>query len=281
MRRRRARAIQRVSQLLGLTPEDHTNRVVDEDLSSDDQATRAVAVERICARIPRTTGEQLLSVYRDTAVQEGTLSTRADILRARTLSTNPYVRAVGLHLLGELGAVDGPTLDHLRQDEHDLVREVASALSDTLQHHRLTTIEKILALGAAPLFSQLRLEELTELAYASTEAEYNPGQVLCAENGHGDEVFILLKGEVLISQGQGVHERVIRTMGAGELIGEMAVLDPGPRSATVRAGAPGVLVLSLDGHAFRGVIHGNPSIATGIIHTLARHLREVERKADP
>ena len=70
-------------------------------------------------------------------------------------------------------------------------------------------------------------------------------------------------------------------MGAGELIGEMAVLDPAPRSATVRAGAPGVLVLRLDGHAFRGVIDVNPSIATGIIHTLARRLRDVERKPDP
>ena len=131
------------------------------------------------------------------------------------------------------------------------------------------------------MFSQLRLEELTELAYASVEAEYSPGQVLFAENEHGDEVFILLKGEVLISQGQGVHERVIRTVGAGELIGEMAVLDPAPRSATVRAGAPGALALSLYGHAFRGVIRVNPSIATGIIHTLARRLRDVERKPDP
>jgi CRP-like cAMP-binding protein len=281
MRRRRARAVQRVSQLLGLTPEDHTNRVVDEDLGSDEHATRAVAVERLCARIPRTTGEQLRSAYRDTVVGEGTLTTRADILRARTLSTNPYVRAIGLHLLGELGAVDGPTLDRLRQDEHDLVREVASALSDPLPHRRLTTIEKIIALGAAPMFSQLRLEELAELAYASVEAGYGPGQVLFAENEHGDEVFMLLKGEVLISQGQGAHERVIRTVGSGELIGEMAALDPAPRSATVRAGAPGVLVLSLDGDAFRGVIHANPSIATGIIRTLARRLRDVERTPDP
>jgi CRP-like cAMP-binding protein len=49
----------------------------------------------------------------------------------------------------------------------------------------------------------------------------------------------------------------------------------------VRAREPGVLVLSLNGDAFRGVIHVNPSIATGIIHTLARHLRDVERKPNP
>ena len=281
MRRRRARALQRVSQLLDLTPEDPTTRVVAEDLSADDHATRAVAVERLCASLPRTTGAQLRSGYRDTVVQEGTLRTRADILRARTVSTNPYVRAIGLYLLGELGAVDGPTLDHLRQDAHALVREVAAALREPLQHRRLTTIEKILALGAAPLFSPLRVEELTELAAASVEADYRPGQVLCAEHGPGDEVFILLTGDVRISQGHGGQERVLRTMGAGALIGEMAVLAPGPRSATVRAGAPGVRVLRLDGQAFRGVIHGNPSIATGIIHTLAQRLREVERKADP
>jgi CRP/FNR family cyclic AMP-dependent transcriptional regulator len=168
------------------------------------------------------------------------------------------------------------TLDRLRLDEHAMVREVASTLGDTLPNTRLTTLEKIFALGAAPIFSQLTLEGLTELAYASVEAEYAPGQVVFAEDEHGDEVFMLLEGAVVVSQGRGANERVIGSGRAGELIGEMAVLDPAPRSATVRAGAHGVHTLRLNGHAFRDVINGNPAIATGIIRTLVQRLRGVE-----
>jgi CRP/FNR family transcriptional regulator, cyclic AMP receptor protein len=62
-------------------------------------------------------------------------------------------------------------------------------------------------------------------------------------------------------------------VGPGSLIGEMAVLDPAPRSATGRAGAHGVHVLRLNGDAFREVLNANPTIASGIIRTLAQRLR--------
>jgi CRP-like cAMP-binding protein len=195
------------------------------------------------------------------------------------------VRAVALHLLGELGAVDDAALHRLHQDEHELVREVALAIQEGLeqrtgaviQKSRLTTIEKIFALGAAPMFSQLTLEGLTELARASVDAEYAPGQTLCEEGEHGEEVFIPLTGEVVILRGRGADERVISIEGAGSLIGEMAVLDPAPRSATMRAGAHGVHVLRLNGEAFREVLNANPTIASGIIRTLAQRLRGTER----
>jgi CRP-like cAMP-binding protein len=284
MQRRRERAISRVLHLLGLPLEDETGRQVQEGLSSQDQATREASVERLCAHIPQGTSEQLLSVYRDTANKEAKLTTMTDILRVRTLSTDPYVRAVALHLLGELGSVDEAMLKQLCQDEHDVVREVALAIQEGMNQNgaaatkksHLTTIEKMFALGAAPMFSQLTLEGLAELAQASVDAEYAPGQTLCEEGEHGDEVFILLAGEVIFLRGQGADEKVINREGAGSLIGEMAVLDPAPRSATVRAGATGMHVLRLNGDAFREVLNANPAIASSIIRTLAERLRGVE-----
>ncbi len=284
MQHRRERAINRVLHGLGLSPEEENGRLVGEGLNSSDQGIREAAVERLGAKIPQATSEHLLSVYRDTANKEAKLTTMTDILRVRTLSTDPYVRAVALHLLGELGATDTATLDRLGRDEHEVVREVASSLQErvgkqageTLTKARLTTIEKIFALGGVPIFFHLTPEGLTELAQASVDAEYAPGHTLCREGEHGDEVFILLAGEVLISKGQGVDEKVFSTEGAGSLIGEMAVLDPAPRSATVRAGANGVHVLRLNGDAFREVLNANPAIATGIIRTLAQRMRSVE-----
>ena len=83
----------------------------------------------------------------------------------------------------------------------------------------------------------------------------------------------MLNGEVLIVRGRGADEHVINVVGPGSLIGEMAVLDPAPRSATVRAGVHGVHVLRLNGDAFRDVLNANPTIAAGIIRTLAQRLR--------
>ena len=123
------------------------------------------------------------------------------------------------------------------------------------------------------MFSQLTLEGIAELAQASVDVEFAPGQTLCEQDEHGEEVFILLDGEVLIVRGRGADEHVINVVGPGSLIGEMAVLDPAPRSATARAGAHGVHVLRLNGDAFRDVLNANPTIASGIIRTLAQRLR--------
>jgi signal-transduction protein with cAMP-binding, CBS, and nucleotidyltransferase domain len=188
---------------------------------------------------------------------------------------------VALHLLGEIDGIDDTTLTRLQQDEHDVVRGVAMAIQERMavevatatRKDRLTTIEKMFALGAAPMFSQLPLEGLAELAHASADMTYAPGQTLCEQDEHGEEVFILLEGDVLILLGRGADEHVINVVGPGSLIGEMAVLDPAPRSATIRAGANGVHVLRLNGDAFRDVINANPTIASGIIRTLAQRLR--------
>jgi hypothetical protein len=280
MQRRRERAIDRVLQRLGLSSEGETGRRVREGLSAPDRATREAAVEGLRAHIPQATAAQLLSVYRATAEEEAALPTVIDILKARALSTDPYVRAVALHLLGELNGLDA-TITQLQPDEHDVVREVCMAIQERMKapgatataKGRLTTIEKMFALGAAPMFSHLTLQGIAELADASVDVEYAPGQILCEQDERGEEVFILLAGEVLILRGRGADEHVINIVGPGSLIGEMAVLDPAPRSATARAGAKGVHVLRLNGDAFREVLNANPTIASGIIRTLAQRLR--------
>jgi hypothetical protein len=284
MQGRRERAINRVLHCLGLSSEAETSRQVRQGLGAAERASREAAVERLSAHIPQATAAQLLSGYRDIANREAKLTTTADILRVRTLSTDPYVRAVALHLLGELDAVDDATRERLCQDEHEVVREVALALQEGLEQRtgmankksRLTTIEKMFALSAASMFSHLTLEGLTELARASVDAHYAPHQILCEEGEHGDEVFILLAGEVIFLRGHGADAKILGREGAGSLIGEMAVLDPAPRSATMRAGAGGVHVLRLSGDAFREVLNANPTIGSGIIRTLAQRLRRME-----
>ena len=128
MQRRRERATDRVLHRLGLSSEEDTGRQVREGLSSDDRITREAAVAGLRAHIPQATAAQLLSVYRTTADEEATLTTPIDILKARALSTDPYVRAAALYLLGELNGIDDAIHTQVQQDEHEVVREVVMAI---------------------------------------------------------------------------------------------------------------------------------------------------------
>ncbi len=211
------------------------------------------------------------------------MPTLTEMLGARTHSVDPFVRAVALYALGERGAASEETLARLERDEHELVRETALHLrarkgegkDEVGAHSSLITVEKMIALRSAPLFSSLAPEGLAELARASIEDDYAPGENLCVEGEPGNEVFILLTGDVkvLVRDDNDGLEKVIASEKAGGFIGEMAVLDPAPRSATVIAGASGVRVLRLDGSAFREALNTDPAIATGVIRTLAARLR--------
>jgi CRP/FNR family cyclic AMP-dependent transcriptional regulator len=139
----------------------------------------------------------------------------------------------------------------------------------------LVTFERMIALHSLPLFASLAPPDLLSLAQASLEKTYAPGQALCVEGEPGDEVFTLLSGEVKIFRQFGSERRLVATEKAGGFIGEMAVLDPGPRAATVEAGPQGVRALSLEGNIFREVLNTNPSVVHGVISALVARIRRI------
>ena len=119
--------------------------------------------------------------------------------------------------LGERGAASSQILEAMTKDEHELVRETAqylkarTAAGNTDTHPELSTVEKMIALRSAPIFSNLEPEGLAELAWASREDYLPPGAELCAEGEPGAEVFILLRGEVEVLANDGAGERVVNT----------------------------------------------------------------------
>jgi CRP-like cAMP-binding protein len=83
-----------------------------------------------------------------------------------------------------------------------------------------------------------------------------------------DWLFVIVEGEVEV----GRSDRRV-TMGAGSVVGELAVLDPQPRSATVTA-VDQVLAFRLRREAFQEAVESQPEIAMGVITELVRRLRE-------
>jgi CRP-like cAMP-binding protein len=97
---------------------------------------------------------------------------------------------------------------------------------------------------------------------------FTAGECLCREGEPGEEVFVLLDGEVTVSHGDAVTIE-----GPGSCIGELAVLDPAPREATVSAHTVAVRTLRLTGRSFRQALGTSPLVSEGIIRSLVRRLR--------
>src|SRR6185369_8497180 len=108
---------------------------------------------------------------------------------------------ISLYALAERGAVDSRTLQALITDEHEVVRETAIQLNQHSGHRpeghaNLMFVGKMIALRGAPIFSTLEPEGLAELARASREEAFPPAGEISSAGEIGEEVFIVLGGEV-------------------------------------------------------------------------------------
>jgi len=140
------------------------------------------------------------------------------------------------------------------------------------------------ALARVELFSGLRKKELKEVATACREGKYSPGSVLITQGEKGLGLFILTKGTVRITRKNSLDgaEVVLGTAEVGDVIGEMALLDDLPRSATVTA-VDEVTVLSLPLWEFRRILRrilrSDPDVGLDLLAVLSRRLRKAEQRA--
>ena len=133
--------------------------------------------------------------------------------------------------------------------------------------------DKATALGRAPLFKNLTRSELVELAKVTEDLEFDEGKVLAREGEIGREFFVLLSGEVSVVAG-GQEVNVLRE---GQWFGELAIIDPAPRDATVTATTDCELLL-IDSRRFRPLLEEVPVLAHKIMISLARRLRQADQR---
>ena len=137
----------------------------------------------------------------------------------------------------------------------------------------LTTIEKMMLIRQVPIFSELTADDLEELATVVEERRTEPGKDLFREGDPGDAVYLIVKGSVVVFTGGGDRpERVLSELGAGACIGEMAVLDASPRSATVRA-LDRLRSLRVPGEGFKRVMAERPEMSQAIVAELVKRMR--------
>lgn len=136
----------------------------------------------------------------------------------------------------------------------------------------LLTVERVALLRHVELFAHTPGRVLAGMAASLEEADFAPGEVLIEEGAVEDWLFVLIEGEVDVVRA----DRRLR-MGAGSTVGEMDVLDPKSRSATITAATP-VRAFRLRKAAFDEALRTRPEIAAGVIKELVRRLRETHER---
>ncbi|MGI8710698.1 MAG: Crp/Fnr family transcriptional regulator [Acidimicrobiales bacterium] len=128
-------------------------------------------------------------------------------------------------------------------------------------------------LAEIPMFSALSQRDLGRIAKASNEITVDAGRLLVDQGDAGREAFIIISGSATVKR----NGRKVGTVGPGDAIGEMALLDHGPRTASVTADTE-VTALVLTAREFGGVVEEVPSLAQKILAQLAGRVRELDRQ---
>jgi CRP-like cAMP-binding protein len=126
---------------------------------------------------------------------------------------------------------------------------------------------KIELLKKVPLFSGCSKSELRELAKSADELDIREGTVLTREGKAGREFFVVISGTARVTK----NGKKIADVGAGDWLGEIALLTDSPRTATVTATSPIDLLVITD-RRFRSVVETMPSIAMKVLASVGQRL---------
>jgi CRP/FNR family transcriptional regulator, cyclic AMP receptor protein len=128
-------------------------------------------------------------------------------------------------------------------------------------------------LAQVPIFSECTKRELTIIGRAAKEVSHREGTVIAREGERGVGLFLILEGQCRVSIGGKTKAK----LGPGDFFGEVALLDGGPRTATVTALTP-VRLVGITGWVFRGLLMEHPSIALKTLEAVAGRLRAVTKE---
>jgi CRP-like cAMP-binding protein len=133
----------------------------------------------------------------------------------------------------------------------------------------LTTSEKVQVLKNASVFADTPDDALAEVAAIMDEVRAMPGQRIIEKGDAGDSMYVITAGRVRIHDGA----HTIDHAETGGVFGEMALVDPQPRMASVTA-VEDTRLLRLDQASFSRLMDAHPQVTRGIVQMLARRLRD-------
>jgi CRP/FNR family cyclic AMP-dependent transcriptional regulator len=129
-------------------------------------------------------------------------------------------------------------------------------------------------LANVTLFRACTPAELDTIVSVTTMIDVPAGRVLCVQGEGGDEFFVIIEGALAVS----IDHEQVATLGPGEFFGEMALLDGGPRIATVTTTTPGRLLV-LTRPEFHALLERAPTVCHRILVGIGHRLRQTTTQA--
>ncbi|MCT0198328.1 cyclic nucleotide-binding domain-containing protein [Synechococcus sp. CS-1325] len=137
-------------------------------------------------------------------------------------------------------------------------------------------MDKVLVLSGVDIFSDAPDAVLVQLANGVEEVHLQPGDVLFRQGDRGTSMYVIVSGLVRVHIG----DQTVVELGEREIVGELAALDPEPRSASVSALEP-TLLYRIDQEMLAALMVDHPEIVRGVIRELAKRLRSTTAVYEP
>ncbi|MEP6468793.1 MAG: cyclic nucleotide-binding domain-containing protein [Chloroflexota bacterium] len=133
---------------------------------------------------------------------------------------------------------------------------------------------KLALLQRVPLFAGLGSEALEAIGKITEERDVEAGTALTTEGRHEGYFFVIVSGSVRIERGG----QAINTLRDGDFLGEIALLDGGPRTATAIAESPCQLLV-MTYPRFQQLLDSAPEVRTAVFEVVGRRMRELDTEA--
>jgi len=151
---------------------------------------------------------------------------------------------------------------------NNIGNEKLESIMDKTSGNNLLDIEKVIILKGTSLFSETPENILVDIAGIVKEERFEEGQQIMLKGEMGFCMYIICEGEIKIHD----KDLTFTTLGNRDFFGELALLDPEPRSASATA-MKDSLVLRLDQEAFYELMSERTEVAKGILKVLCRRIR--------
>ena len=154
----------------------------------------------------------------------------------------------------EHGAITDKVLKAEEEDIDQILRRMKVRPVEGLLFTPAELIAKI------PCFAELSSDDQDSLTKKLVALSYLPGETIVSEGDHGDSLFIIGRGQVdILTKDEEGKEIFLANLKAGQFFGEVALLHPQPRTATVRASTPATL-LELSKESLAPILNETPQL---------------------